>query len=297
MKKADIKTGFGCNNNCLFCVQGHKKEFGDKTTPEVMAIIKEARRNCDIAVFTGGEPTIRKDILQLVNYAKKIGFKTVQIQSNGRMFAYRDFCRKIIAAGANEYALALHGHTAELHDWLTQSQSFLQTVVGIKNLRELDQRVIMNAVITKSNYRHLPEIARLLAELDVDQFQFAFVHALGSAEKNFDAIVPRMELVVPYLKKAIDFGRKFGKKVMVEAVPPCFLAGYEDSIAEFGMPDMEIFDLDLVIPDYKKSRLAQGKSKGPRCQACGFQETCEGPWKEYPDKFGWDEFKPVKKPR
>ncbi len=295
MKKADLKVGFSCNNNCRFCVQGAKKKFGDKKTEELKRLIKVAFLDSEIIVFTGGEPTIREDIFELVGFAKKCGFETIQIQSNGRMFAYKEFCRKILKAGANEFALALHGHIPELHDWLTQSKgAFCQTVSGIKNLIGFRQNVIMNTVICKSNYRHLPEIAKLLIGLGVKQYQFAFVHALGNAAQNFDSVVPRMSMVAPYVIKGLEIGKQSGIKAMVEAIPFCFLGGYEDCISENIMPDTKIFDLDTIIPDYKKSRIAEGKLKGPRCKKCKYYKICEGPWREYPERFGWEEFQPVR---
>jgi len=55
MKKADLKTGFLCNNNCLFCVQGpEKKKYGNKGTEELKEIIRKAKKGCDTIVFTGG---------------------------------------------------------------------------------------------------------------------------------------------------------------------------------------------------------------------------------------------------
>ncbi|NTV41436.1 MAG: radical SAM protein [Candidatus Moranbacteria bacterium] len=294
MKKADIKTGFLCNNNCLFCVQGpEKKKFGNKNTKELIEIIKKAKRGCDTIVFTGGEPTIRRDLIELVALAKKLKFKTIQIQSNGRMFVYENFCKDIVDAGANEFALALHGHNAELHNYLTGAESFRQIVSGIKTLKKMKQKVITNTVVTKSNYRHLPEIVKVLIGLDVDQIQFAFVHAVGAAGNNFDSVVPRMEMVAPYLKEAIDIGKMLGKKVMTEGIPFCLLVGYEKSISEVVMPDIKIFDQISVIDNYKKMRINSDKAKGPECSNCIYNNICEGPWKEYPREFGWDEFKPV----
>jgi MoaA/NifB/PqqE/SkfB family radical SAM enzyme len=125
MKRVDIKTGFNCNNHCRFCVQGNKRTlYGSKTTEEIKKILQEAREDCDSVVFTGGELTIREDIIALVSYAKKLKFETIQMQTNGRMFCYKEFCDEIIAAGANEFSPAIHGHTAELHDYLTCSGKF-----------------------------------------------------------------------------------------------------------------------------------------------------------------------------
>lgn len=292
MKRADIKIGFSCNNLCKFCVQGEKRHlFGDKTTDEIKDILKKARQDAAGVVFTGGEPTIRPDLAELVSFAKKMDYKIIQIQTNGRMFVYKKYCMELIKAGATEFSPALHGHIAELHDYLTGvSGSFRQTAAGIKNLKELGQKIIVNSVITKSNYRHLDKIAELLVGLGVDQYQFAFAHALGSAEKNFYSIVPRKTLIEPYVKKGLNVGIKAGIRAMTEAIPYCFMKGYEACIAEKIIPDTKIYDRGAVI-DFTKERLASGKSKGKPCLKCKVNNMCEGPWKEYPKHYGWNEFK------
>jgi hypothetical protein len=48
-----------------------------------------------------------------------------------------------------------------------------------------------------------------------------------------------------------------------------------------------------VVEDYKKMRVDDDKAKGPDCAGCIYNDVCEGPWKEYPAAFGWDEFRPV----
>jgi len=292
-KKADIKVGYSCNNNCLFCVQGGKRSlYPDKTTEEIKKILKEARETCQGVVFTGGEPTVRPDFLELAAYAKSLGFKKIQAQSNGRMFAYEKFCKDAVTAGVNEFALALHGHIPELHNYLTNSESFYQTVAGIKNLKKLDQMVILNTVVTKSNYRHLPEIAKLLVSLGVNQFQFAFVHALGTAQDNFLSVVPKMSMVMPYVKRGLDIGEKAGIKAMTEGIPYCLMAGYEDFVAEKTIPSTNIFEFGTKV-DFDKLRPSLAKMKGKNCEKCNCFASCEGPWREYPERFGWDEFKPI----
>lgn len=296
-KRVDIKVGFRCNNNCRFCVQANKRNWGNKTTGQIKNDLNDAKKTkCEGVVFTGGEPTIRDDILEIVGYAKKIGFNTIQIQTNGRMLAYMNFCRKLTEAGANEFSPALHGHTAQLHDFLTNSPgSFRQTVQGIKNIKKLNQRVITNTVVTKPNYRHLPEIAKLLIKLDVDQFQFAFVHPIGNAGENFDSIVPNMSLAAPYIHKGLHMGIDAGIRVMAEAMPYCLMQGYEKYVSERYIPPTEIRDAGCNIFDYDERRKTESKMKFPQCKKCGYDKVCEGPWKEYPEKRGNSEFKPVKK--
>jgi len=293
IKRADIKLGYTCNNRCRFCVQGRKREvLKDLTTEEIKSILRKARKTANGVVFTGGEPSIRKDFFEILSYAKKLGFERIQAQTNGRLFAYKDFAEQAVEAGMNEFGVSIHGHIPELHNWLTCSESFYQTIQGIKNVKELGIPVYTNTVITKSNYRHLPELALLLVNLGVNQFQLAFPHALGSAYENFDSIVPRMTLIMPYVKRALDIGIRNGVKVMTEAIPYCLMPGYKKFIAERIIPSTEIYELGSKI-DFDKLRPNFAKSKGHNCKKCRYYNICEGTWKEYPEKFGFSEFKPV----
>jgi len=293
--RIDLKVGFSCNNYCRFCVQGDKRSrFAPPSTDKLKHEIKKGKEIADGIVFTGGEPTLRKDLFHLIEYARELGYKTIQIQTNGRMFASKKYCLDAISAGATEFSPALHGHKSELHDYLTRAPgSFKQTCRGIINLKSLGQRVITNSVITKSNFRHLSQIALLLIAMEVDQFQFAFVHPVGRAGENFPSIVPRMEMISPYVKEALGIGKLYGKPVFTEAIPPCIIKGFEDCISERIIPETKVIDAEGIIENYSEYRLKEGKKKGPDCPRCKFFTTCEGPWKEYPEKFGFDEMKPI----
>lgn len=293
-RRLDLKTGFECNNNCRFCVQAHKKSYGNRSTSELMAELKEGRKECDSVVFTGGEITIRRDLLKLIAYAKSIGYKQIQLQSNARILSYKKYCIDVINAGATEFSPALHGHTAELHDFLTRAPgSFEQTTKAIKNLKELGQLVITNSVVVKPNYKHLPELAQLLVDLGVDQFQMAFMHAVGHAWTNIEEMMPKVSEAAPYIHKALQIGIDNNVKVMAEAMPFCVMKGYEDYVSENFIPPTQIRDVTGVEEKFEERRV-QGKRKFEKCKECKYYKICEGPWKEYPDMFGDEEFQPVK---
>lgn len=293
-KRLDLKIGFMCNNYCQFCVQGNKRNICPAQDKGLLKDeLSKAKAMCNGVVFTGGEPTLQKDFFELVEFAKNLGYANIQIQTNGRMFAYLDFCREAIKRGATDFGPALHGHIPALHDYLTSVKgSFLQVTKGIYNLKLLGQRVITNTVITRSNFRHLPKIAQLLVSLRVDMYQFAFPHALGRAGQNFFCVVPRKSMIMPYVREGLEVGRRAGIMGYTEAIPHCFMEGYLGHIAERIIPSTKIVDLDLRIEDYKKVRIKEGKKKGPLCKKCKYYSDCEGPWKEYPENFGWKEFIP-----
>lgn len=295
-ERIDLKVGFRCNNYCHFCVQGDKRErLPAKPEDELLRSLEEGRAGgAEGVVITGGEPTLHKRIVEIARKARDLGYTLIQVQSNGRTFCYEDLCKRLIDAGVNEFGPSLHGSTPKIHDYLTGSPgAFMQTVSGVRILKRLKQRVITNSVITKANYVDLPNLARLLVSLGVDQFQFAFMHMSGRAGENKEWLTARKSLIEPYVKKALDVGIKAGRTVMTEAIPYCFMSGYEQYVAEQIIPQTRIYDADCVIPDYTKTRVDEGKSRGPRCSECAWHERCEGPWREYPELFGWDEFVPV----
>ena len=296
MMRIDVKIGFKCNNRCRFCVQGDKRyRFGNKDFNDIKDFLYQNRKDYYGIVLTGGEATIRKDFLDIVRLAKEYGYKSILIQTNGRMFADPGFVKATIDAGATEYSPALHGHIPELHDYLTRAEgSFKQTVRGIINIKKFGGYLTTNTVITKSNFRHLPEIAALLVSLGVDQYQFAFVHAVGEAGNNFRSVVPRKSMIVTYVKRGLDVGLMRGRIAMTEAIPYCFMQGYEACVAELRIPDTKILDAELTVENYTEFRLTAGKLKGEPCRDCTFERVCEGPWREYPEVYGWDEFIPRK---
>ncbi|MDI7268930.1 MAG: radical SAM protein [Myxococcota bacterium] len=293
VERADVKVSFSCNNRCRFCVQGDKRSrYPDRTTAEAKRLLAEARRRADSVVFTGGEASIRADFLELVGEARRLGFGTIQLQTNGQMLAYPAFAGACAEAGVTEVSPALHGHVPALHDWLTRHDgSFARTVRGIENCRAVGLPLLTNTVVTRPNVRHLAEIADLLARLGVAQMQFAFVHPVGTAQTLFPSIVPRMETAAPRLREAIDRSLGAGIRPMTEAVPLCFLHDREEYAAEWVIPESAIFDAEGTIDDYRAFRVGEGKAKGPPCRRCVLDRVCEGPWREYPERFGWGEFR------
>lgn len=294
--KADIKITFKCNNFCDFCAQGEKRKYvKPKTFSEIKKNLKEALKlGTNKLVLTGGEPTLHPKIIEIIKEAKKMGYKKIQLQTNGRTLANEDFLLKLLNAGITEISPSIHGPNPQIHDTLTHAKgSFNQTIIGIKNAKKHGIYVLTNTVITSLNYRYLAEIAKLLVYLRVNQFQFAFIHIIGRGWENRNWIVPKKSEILPYLYKALDIGIKASIPCYTEAIPYCLMKGYEQCISEKIIPDGPVFDADVFVENYGDYRKKEGKIKSEKCKKCIYYEICEGPWKEYPQIYGWDEFKPV----
>ena len=72
------------------------------------------------------------------------------------------------------------------------------------------------------------------------------------------------------------------------------MKGYESNVAERIIPPGPVVDADRTIKDYGVYRRTEGKKKGPGCLDCKYSDICEGPWREYPELYGWEEFLPVR---
>jgi len=295
IRRVDLKVGYKCSNDCLFCVVADKRPLGEKTTGQIKReLVESFREGKTDVVLTGGEVSIRPDIEDIVAFAKATGFTEIQIQTNGRKFAEENFCKQMIRAGMTTFAPALHGPTAAIHDGLTRSPgSWRQTVLGIHNMCRLGIKTLTNTVVTKQNYRFLPELAELLVKLGVIQFQFAFVHIQGNAMAYYKKIVPKAGAAAPFIKKGLEIGLRAGRRVMVEAVPFCLLAPYERCASEFFIPPAQCKEIHQTVDNFDIVRKFQAKTKFPTCAPCRWFNQCEGPWIEYPRLFGSREFRPV----
>lgn len=293
--RLDLKLTFQCNNRCVFCVQGDKRSTeADRGHDRARAEIKAHRAGCDGIVFTGGEVTLRSDLPELVAYSRELGYRHVQVQSNGRRMSYAPYLDALCDAGMTEFAPAIHGATSATHDALTRARgSFVQSLRAVERARKRGVRVVLNSVLVRQNIGELVAMVRLFARLGVAQSQLAFVHALGTAEQNFADVVPRYRDLAAPLREALLTGERLGMRMMTEAVPYCLLRGLERFAAEAIMPATAILDGSRSIASYADYRWNEGKARGPNCDACRFAGVCEGPWREYPERFGWEEFVPV----
>jgi MoaA/NifB/PqqE/SkfB family radical SAM enzyme len=300
--KTALVLGYNCNNNCIFCYAGDKRgKYSALQTEEVKRQIDAGiKRGSDFVDFLGGEPTIRKDIIELVAYAKKAGFKQIGVTTNGRMFSKKDFAEAIFDAGLSHAIFSIHGHTAELHDSLTRAKgSFEQAISGMGNFRALSEKnyICTNTVILKQNVKFLPAIAENNALHGANGMEFIFPHPRGGAYENFESLVPRLEELIEIIPKTIMAGRQHGiDHCMFRYVPFCYMYGFLIYLSEYVSRDN--FSEQHVGPEYEDMAVAEnrakyGRVKGPQCAGCKYFNICEGIFKEYAEKRGFEELVPV----
>jgi MoaA/NifB/PqqE/SkfB family radical SAM enzyme len=301
MMIADIKLGYYCNNNCVHCVVADQRDGvlarrhnTDRGTEEYkQELIQSRQRGVTHVVFTGGEPTMRSDLVELATFARSLGL-SIWMQSNGRRFRQRDYAEQLKGLDIL-YCIAVHSHRADKHDAITRSNgSFVQTVEGIKNLVALGENVSVKTVLSKRNYPDLEAIVAWLAELGIRSVSLVFPHAQGNARKLFDEVVPRYTEIARHVHAALRYCRRQNIGASAEAIPFCFMKGFEDAVSELVLLDVptELSQLDFQTLDWAEVR-KNCKSKFPQCSRCRYDAVCEGPWDDYAAHYGGAEFVPV----
>jgi len=303
IKKTVIIPGYHCNNNCQFCLNINKRNsIPEKKTLQIKKEMMEAKNSGTTYLeLVGGEMSIRPDIIELIKFAKELGFETIMMSTNGRMYAYEDFAKKIIEAGINSLVFSIHGHNVKLHDFLTQVPgSFEQLKIGIKNVKIAGLKNIgSNTTIVKQNYKNIAQIGQFIYDQGIRNSEFIFVDpSYGAAHDEFYKFVPKISEAAPFIHKCLDIGKKYNiPHWAIRYVPLCYFTNYLDQISE--LQEVEIFHTEHLAPDFENrdvegSRKIVGRAKTKRCKGCKLYDKCEGIWKEYLKRYGDKELKPIK---
>ncbi len=288
---AEIKLGYECNNNCIFCLNEHMKPLGKLSFEKAKKAIDRAKSlKCKTVIFTGGEPSIRPDFFELCNYAKKQGLE-IEIQTNGRKFSEKEFAEKISALGIKLFVVSIHAHNAKLNKILTGTDSFNETIQGIKNLALLGNKIVSNTVITKQNMQNLKEIAKMLLELNVAKVQITWPEASGAALANFETVVPRLSQAAPFVREAL-----FDERIGIAGMPLCTIGKTFEKFCAFQQEKVD-FDFGKVCKSTKERRKKERVEKPEFCSRCEANQYCDGVCKQYLKKNGATELKPIHKKR
>jgi len=164
--KADVALTYACNNACRHCYNPPARR-AMRPLDEVQwrgVISRLAAIGIPHVVFTGGEPTLVDALPQLVAHARRKNL-IVGLNTNGRRMAEPEFASSLAGAGLNHVQITLESYRPEVHNAMTRSMSFDETVAGIR--RSLDARLhtITNTTLTRTNAADVEPLVDFLHEL------------------------------------------------------------------------------------------------------------------------------------
>ena len=217
-----------CPLQCPYCSNPVEMErtSNELTTDEWKRVLNELAEIGVLQVhFSGGEPTARKDIVELVRHASELDLYTNLITS--AVLLNRDKLEALADAGLAHIQISFQGSEASLADRVGGFRNGHAKKIEVARwARELELPLTVNAVMHRQNLDQLESIIAMAVEMDADRIEVANVQYYGWALKNRAALMPTLD----QLDRATDIVEN--ARVRLKG----------------------ILDIDFVIPDYYADR-------------------------------------------
>jgi radical SAM protein with 4Fe4S-binding SPASM domain len=169
--RMDLALTYRCQNDCPHCYVGRPKDFPEMSTEQWKRVIDRCwELGIPHLTFTGGEATLRPDLVELIQYAEDVGLVT-GLQTNGRRLRDGAYLDQLLQAGLDHIQITLESHDPAIHDRMVGVEgAWLDTVEGIKAVVDADVYMMTNTTMTTENVGHIEETIAFVGSLGVPTF-------------------------------------------------------------------------------------------------------------------------------
>ena len=204
--------GWHCNQKCLHCYaagqpMGETPELSTEQWKTALALLRTA--NIPQVTFTGGEPTLREDLAELVQAA---AWFVTRLNTNGRLLT-PELCAGLYEASLDSVQVTLYSAEGNIHNQLVGTNGFNDTVQGIRHAVEAGLIVSVNTPLCSLN-THYAETLRFAHSLGVRYATCSGLIPSGSAcgqESRATALTP--EQLTDILRQAVDTAEELGMEL------------------------------------------------------------------------------------
>jgi pyrroloquinoline quinone biosynthesis protein E len=173
--------------------------------------------------FSGGEPTARKDLVELVAHADAVGLYSNLITS--AVLLSRDKLASLAEAGLCHVQISFQGNEPIVADRVAGFKGAHAKKIEVARwTRELDLPLTVNAVMHRQNLFQLPEIIDMAVELDADRLEVANVQYYGWALKNRAALIPTIAQIEETSRIVEEAQARLKGRLAIDFVIPDYYA-------------------------------------------------------------------------
>jgi radical SAM protein with 4Fe4S-binding SPASM domain len=308
--RLDLALTYRCNNDCAHCYNVEHPSLtvarssaggGELTTANWKRMLDKAwDLGIPHIIFTGGEPTLRDDLPELVAHAEKNG-QITGLNTNARRLSDPGYVEKLVTAGLDHIQITIESNDAGVHDLMTGARgAFPQTIKGLKNALASPLYVMTNTTMLRTNADTIPATLDFLADTGVSTVGLnALIHSgrgsvvgTGLAESE---LTPLLEIARQKTEKrgqrliwytptqycgfdplALDLGVKGCTAALYNmcvepdgGVLPC--QSYYHQLGNLLQDDWDsIWNHDLAI------RLRERQAPPEKCSGCALLAECGG---------------------
>ena len=183
MVSAMTKGGkWHCNQQCVHCyaagqTQSSEEELGTEEWKKIIDRCREVR--IPQVTFTGGEPTMREDLHELIDYAK---WFVTRLNTNGIKLT-REYCDKLREASLDSVQVTFYSYDKEVHNRLVGAEHWKDTVAGIENAIAAGLNLSVNTPLCTLN-RDYVETLKFLHGMGVTYVTCSGLITTGNAAKE-----------------------------------------------------------------------------------------------------------------
>jgi uncharacterized radical SAM superfamily Fe-S cluster-containing enzyme len=159
-----------CNLSCPTCFAEAKDRIYEPSLDQIRAMMLTLRTKsqipCPAVQFSGGEPTLRPDLPDIIRMAKDYGFLQIQIATNGVLLSQSlDLCRRIQQSGLHSVYLQFDGVTKDPHIAIRGRDLLQHKLLALQNFEAagLDATVLVPTLIKGINDQQVGDIIRFAA--------------------------------------------------------------------------------------------------------------------------------------
>lgn len=222
-----------CNQKCLHCYAGKQIEAqtSEISTDEWKKIIDKLKNAMIPQItFTGGEPTLRSDLVELVNYSS---WFVTRLNTNGVLLT-EELCAKLKEASLDSVQITLYSSDENIHNKLVGANNFSKTIEGINNAIKAGLNVSINTPLCKLNSDYKKTIT-FANKLGVIYFSCSGMIMTGNSEEE--------DAKKTYLTKEEI------TEIVEDAVKYCYKKDLEISFTSPGwISEDKLKELKLVVP-------------------------------------------------
>ncbi len=183
MVSAMTKEGnWHCNQRCLHCYAAGQDfaETRELTTRQWKTVIDKCRDSrIPQLTFTGGEPTMREDIVELIAYSR---WFVTRLNTNGVLLT-KELAKKLYDAELDSVQVTLYSHRPEVHNALVGADNFNKTIEGIKNALEAGINLSVNTPLCSVNTDY-DDMLKFLHKMGVEYVTCSGLIVTGNATSS-----------------------------------------------------------------------------------------------------------------
>jgi pyrroloquinoline quinone biosynthesis protein E len=215
-----------CPLQCPYCSNPVELEraSGELTTDEWKKVLSELAEIGVLQIhFSGGEPTARKDLVELVRHATDAGLYTNLITS--AVLLSKDKLKALADAGLCHVQISFQGSESTVADRVAGFRNaHAQKLAAAAWVRELDLPLTVNAVMHRQNLHQLPDIIQMAVDLGADRLEVANVQYYGWALKNRAALMPTLAQIEETSRIVEDAEARLKGILAIDYVVPDYYA-------------------------------------------------------------------------